>query len=183
MTKYTLAQTGGTDLQTTFRFQMVVEPYSILGLTERLTAYITETDLPRATGEPIIWSLPGGMKNHQAGKRTIQPINMTFVIPSTSSSSWYRVFEKWGASTYNLNTGTNIGKSQYCTDGISIEIMGEDDAIKYIFRMLKAQLTDVNYGTLNSETNDLLKVSGTLVYDNYQVTDGNGVLLSGSSNA
>jgi len=183
MTNFTLAQTGGTDIQTTFRFELDVVTDSALGIADSITAYIQSTDLPSATGEPIIWSLPGGMKNHQAGKRTIKPINMEFVTSTDSTSSWYTTLEKWGAATYNLNTGTNKGKQNYCTDGITIKLKGEDNVIKYQFRLLRAQPTEVNYQTVNSEGNELLKVSCTLVYDNYELYDGNGVLLTAKTNS
>ena len=32
----------------------------------------------------------------------------------------YKLLEKWSHATYDLNTGTNIGKANYCTDGIYI---------------------------------------------------------------
>ena len=88
-----------------------------------------------------------------------------------------------GYATYNLNTGTNKGKLNYCTDGITIKLKGEDDSVKYMFRLLRAQPTEINYGTVSSEGNDLLKVTCTLVYDNFEVTDGNNVILSGQSNS
>lgn len=52
----------------------------------------------------------------------------------------------------------------------------------YIFRLLRAQPTETNYGAVNSEGNELIKVTTTLVYDNYELTDGNGTLLRGQSN-
>ena len=87
------------------------------------------------------------------------------------------MLEKWSHATYDINTGTNIGKARYCTDSISIYMKGEDDVVKYIFRLLRAQVTSCNYGSLGSESNDLIKVNATFVYDNYQVTDGNGIIL------
>jgi hypothetical protein len=184
MSNFKLRETGGTNIQTTFRFELAIAPdpnNSALGLTDAITAYIQSTDLPSATGEPIIWSLPGGMKNHQAGKRTIKPISMEFVIPTGSTGSIYKVLEKWGNATYDLNTGVNTGKGRYTSDGVSIKIKGEDDQPRYIFRLLKAQPTEVSYGTVNSEGNELLKVSCTWVYDNYELTDGNGIILRGLS--
>jgi hypothetical protein len=118
------------------------------------------------------------MKNYQAGKRTIEPITTVFVVPTTAGQgSIYTLLEKWSKATYDLNTGTNIGKARYCTDGISIYVKGEDDENKYIFRLNRAQVTRCNYGSLSSESNDLIKVSATFVYDNYEVTDGNGIIL------
>lgn len=183
MTNFKLSQTGGTDIQVSFRFELDVQPNASLGLTDSITAFITSTDLPSATGEPIIWSLPGGMKNHQAGKRTIKPINMEFVTSTDSTSSWYTTLEKWGRATYNLNDGTNAGKQNYSYDYLTIKLKGEDDSIKYQFRLLKAQPTDVNYSTVNSEGNDLLKVTCTLVYDNYELRDGAGILLYSKTQA
>ena len=99
MTNFKLRETGGKDIQTSFRFELEVADdasNSLLGLGAPITAYITSTDLPSASGEAIIWSLPGGMKNHQAGKRTIKPINMEFVTSSNQTGSWYKVLERWG---------------------------------------------------------------------------------------
>ena len=178
---YTLDMTSKTDIQTTFRFEIYIaadEANQALGLTEDITGYIQNCDLPAAPGEPLTWHLPGGMKNYQAGKRTIEPVSMTFVVPTTAGQgSILTLLEKWAHATYDLNTGTNIGKARYCTDGISIYMKGEDDVVKYIFRMLRAQVTRCNYGTLSSESNDLIKVNATFVYDNYQLTDGNGIIL------
>jgi hypothetical protein len=185
MANFQLSQTGNTDIQTAFRFRLNVATQSNsseLGLNNKISAYIISTDLPSATGEPIVWSLPGGMQNHQAGKRTIKPINLEFVIPSVAGSSWYRTVEKWHNATYNLNNGQNVGKATYCTDGISIALESERGETMYIFRLLRAQPTETNYGAVNSEGNELIKVTTTLVYDNYELTDGNGTLLRGQSN-
>ena len=181
MANYTLNQTGGTDIQTTFRFEIYIAAdaaNSALGLTEDVTGYIQSCDLPAAPGDPITWHLPGGMKNFQAGKRTVRPISMVFVVPTTAGNgSIYTLLEKWAKATYDLNKGTNIGKARYCTSGIYIKVKGEDDAVKYVFRLLRAQVTDCNYGSLASETNDLIKVQCSFIYDNYEVKDGNGIEL------
>ena len=182
MVAYSLDQTAKTDLQTTFRFEIYIaadEANTALGLTEDITGYIQNCDLPAAPGEPIVWHLPGGMKNYQAGKRTIRPISLTFVVPTTAGNgSVYRLLEKWAEATYDLNKGTNMGKRNYCTDGIYIYVKGEDDEVKYTFRLKRAQVTECNYGTLGSETNDLIKVTCTMVYDNYEVRKGkNGSIL------
>lgn len=181
MANYTLAQTSGIDLQTTFRFSIHIAAdaaNTALGLKEDVTAYIQRCDLPVAPGDPITWHLPGGMKNFQAGKRTVQPVSMEFVVPTTAGQgSIYTLLEKWSKATYDLNTGTNIGKANYCTDGISIYVKGEDDSAKYIFRLLRAQVTQCSYGALSSEDNGLIKVNATFIYDNYIVTDGNGIVL------
>ena len=178
MANYTLNQTGQTDIQTTFRFEIHIDVdagTSALGLKQDVTGYIQRCDLPVAPGDPIIWHLPGGMKNYQAGKRTIEPISMEFVVPTTAGyGSIYTLLEKWAHATYDLDKGTNIGKRNYCTSAISIYIKGEDDAIKYRFRMLRAQVTRCNYGTVSSESNDLIKVSCSFVYDNYELYDGTG---------
>ena len=192
MANFSLDQTYGNnakDIQTTFRFEIHIRAdESALGLTNDVVGYIQNTDLPAATGEPIIWHLPGGMKNHQAGKRTPRPISMTFVVPTTSTStsfrgSIYRMLEKWAHATYDLNKGTNIGKKRYCTDAISIVLKGEDDTPQYTFELKAAQVTECNYGSLGSETNDLIKVSCTMVYDNYVVHRGGigGVVLNTSN--
>ena len=178
MANYKLNETGGTDIQTTFRFEVHIaadQANSQLGLTEDVTGYIQRADLPVAPGDPITWHLPGGMKNFQAGKRTVRPISMEFVVPTTAGNgSIYTLLEKWSHATYNINTGTNIGKRNYCTDGISIKIKGEDDNVKYEFRLMRAQVTECNYGTVSSESNDLIKVNCNFIYDNYMVYDGSG---------
>jgi hypothetical protein len=173
-----LSQTWATDIQTTFRFEIEIDGARDpqLGLTSTVVGYIQSSDLPTAPGDPIIWHLPGGMKNHQAGKRTVEPINMTFVVTTNKDDSIYRMLEKWAHATYDLDKGTNIGKARYCTDAISIILKGEDNAQKYKFRLKRAQVTRCNYGSVSSESNDLIKVSCTIVYDNYEVTQ-NGVVL------
>ena len=181
MAQYSLAETGGTDIVTTFRFFIHIAAdaaNSALGLTEDVTGYIQSCDLPVAPGSPITWHLPGGMQNYQAGKRTVRPISMTFVVPSSAASgSIYTLLEKWSKATYDLDRGTNIGKARYCTNGIYIKIKGEDNSDKYIFRLLRAQVTECSYGTVASESNDLIKVNCTFQYDNYEVRDGNGIEL------
>lgn len=177
MANYRLSQTAKTDIQTTFRFQINIKANdaanAALGLTEDITGYIQQSDLPSAPGEPITWHLPGGMKNFQAGKRTVQPISMTFVVPTTAGNgSVYKLLEKWAHATYDLDRGTNVGKRNYCSDGIYIILKGEDDSPKYSFRLLRAQVTNCNYGTVSSETNDLIKVQCTFIYDNYAVYPG-----------
>ena len=179
MSSYSLNQTGGIDIQTTFRFAIHIAADAanqVLGLTEDVTAYIQRCDLPVAPGDPIIWHLPGGMKNFQAGKRTVRQISTEFVVPTTAGNgSIYTLLEKWAEATYDLNKGTNKGKANYCTDAISIYCKGEDDSIKYEFHLLRAQVTDVNYGTVSSESNDLIKVSASFIYDNYEIFDGNRI--------
>lgn len=178
MANFSLSQSSVTDLQTTFRFEIYIaadEANSSLGLTDDVTGYIQNCDLPAAPGEPITWHLPGGMKNYQAGKRTTRPISMTFVVPTTAGNgSIYNLLEKWSQATYDLNKGTNVGKRNYCTSGIYIYVKGEDDEVKYTFRLLRAQVTDCNYGSLSSEANDLIKVNCTFYYDNYEVRKGKG---------
>ena len=181
MGKLNLNTTYYTDIQTTFRFEIHIAldaSSAQLGLTEDVTGYIQRCDLPTAPGDPIIWHLPGGMKNHQAGKRTVRPISLEFVVPTTAGNgSIYKLLETWAHATYDINRGTNIGKRNYCTDAISIRLKGEDDTVKYQFRLRRAQVTDCQYGTVSSESNDLIKVSCTMVYDNYELTDGAGTPL------
>lgn len=169
MGNFQLRETYATDIQTDFRFELLIEPNAPLGLTEKIVGYIQSSDLPCAPGEPIVWHLPGGMKNHQAGKRTIKPLSMQWVTATAHKESVIRMCEKWAHATYDLNRGTNIGKALYCTDGIYINLKGEDDTIQYSFHLLRAQITDCDYGTINSESNELLKVSCTMVYDDYEV--------------
>ena len=176
MANYRLQDTWSTDIQTTFRFRVVIAADSAntaLGLTEDVVGYIQTSNLPSAPGQPITWNLPGGMKNYQAGKRTVNPITMTFVVPTTAGNgSIYKLLEKWAYATYDLDKGTNIGKRNYCTDGIYIILKGEDDSDKYTFRLRRAQVTNCDYGNVSSEANDLIKVSCTFIYDNYEVHQG-----------
>lgn len=178
MANFKLNDTSGIDIQTTFRFEIhigVDAGTQAMGLQEDVMGYIQRCDLPVAPGDPIIWHLPGGMKNHQAGKRTVEPLSLEFVVPTTAGyGSIYTLLEKWSHATYDLNRGTNIGKARYCTSAISIYIKGEDDSLKYKFRPLCAQVTRCNYGSVSSESNDLIKVTCTLVYDNYELYDANG---------
>ena len=179
MANYSLNSTGQTDIQTTFRFELHLAADAAnraLGLTEDVTGYIQKCDLPAAPGEPITWHLPGGMKNFQAGKRTVRGISMGFVVPTTAGNgSIYTLLEKWAHATYDLDKGTNAGKRNYCTNGISIYLKGEDDTVKYAFRLIRAQVTDCSYGSVDSETNSLIKVTAGFIYDNYEVLDGNNI--------
>jgi len=185
MANYSLADTSGTDLLTTFRYRIRINPSfaGSTGLKEEIEAYSNSCDLPSANGSPLVWNMPGGMQNYQAGKRTINPISMTFVVDTEAGNkSIYTVLEHWTNATYNLNTGANKGKKNYCTDGISIDILGErarmgsdtTQSVKYTFQLLRAQVTQVGYGTLSGESNSLLTVSCQLVYDDFKVTDGSG---------
>lgn len=181
MANLSLAATGNTDILTTFRFELHIDASSspIIGLDQDVVGYIQSCDLPVAPGDPLVWHLPGGMKNFQAGKRTVQAINTVFVVDSNpNKSSILKMLEKWTHATYDLNTGTNRGKANYCTDAISIWVKGEDDAVKYSFRLKRAQVTNCSYGSVSSESNDLIKVSATFIYDNFEVRAGqNGNLL------
>ena len=185
MSTYRLSDTFKTDIQTTFRFEIEIaaDPANTaLGLTEDVTGYIQNCDLPVAPGDPLIWHLPGGMKNHQAGKRTVQPISLTFVVPTTAGNgSIYKLLEVWSHATYDLDRGTNIGKANYCTDGIYINLKGEDDQVKYSFHPMRSQVTNCNYGSVSSESNDLIKVSCTLIYDTYEILNGSGVNVRNSN--
>ena len=180
MAFFDLRSTGGSNIMTTFRFEMEVatdSANSTLGLDDKLTAYITTCELPTSNGETIPWKMPGGMTNNQAGMRNTKPINVEFVVASEYTNSWYRVLKKWEAATYNLNDGSNKGKALYCTDAISIRLKGEDQITKYRFHLLRAQVSDLNFNSVNSEANELLKVSCTLTYDNYEVYDGESSLV------
>ena len=182
MAFFDLRSTGGTNIMTTFRFELEVATdtaNSTLGLDDKLTAYITSCDLPHSSEEAIPWSMPGGMKNYQAGMRKTEPINVEFVVCSEYMNSWYRVLRRWEAATYNLNDGTNKGKSLYCTDAISLRLKAEGGVTKYRFHLLRAQVGNIDFKQVNSETNELMKVSCQIIYDNYEVYDGNNKLIEG----
>ena len=181
MAFFDLRSTGGTNIMTTFRFEMEVATDSAnttVGLDDKLTAYITQCDLPTSTGEALEWSLPGGMVNYQAGKRKTKPINVEFVVCAEQTNSWYKTLRMWEKATYNLNDGTNAGKAHYCTDGISIRLKAENGTTKYRFHLLRAQVTDIDMKQINSEDSALLKAGCTIVYDNYEIYDGNNKLLA-----
>lgn len=182
MGNFRLRETYATDIQTDFRFELYIAPNNQLGLTDKIVGYIQQTNLPHATGTPIVWHLPGGMRNHQAGKREVQPIQMTWVTATANRDSVYRMCEKWQHATYDLDSGTNIGKANYCTDGIYINLKSENDKIEYSFQLIRAQMTDIDPGTVNSESNDSLKVTCSLIYDNYILRAGwGGAILRDTS--
>lgn len=185
MAYYNLNQTGGTNIHTDFRFELEVVTdtnNSTLGLNDKLTAFITKCDVPCAPGKAIGWFMPGGMRNWQAGPRRTKDISMNFVVASDLSQSWYRTLERWGDACYNLNTGNNAGKAGYCSDAISIRIKGEDGNTRYRFRLLRAQIIEMEYGTLESEGEKLIDVSCKIAYDNYEVYDGSNSLIQATSN-
>jgi hypothetical protein len=182
---FTLRETGYTDIHTNFRFAIKIytdAANSSLGVSDTIMGYIISSDLPSANGDAIPWYLPGGMANHQAGPRRVKPINMEFVVSTNQEQSVIRLCEKWGNATYNLNDGTNAGKKDYCTDGISIQLKSEKGSVRYIFRLLRAQIQDINYLPVTSEGQDLLKVSFGLVYDDYKVFNGAGTEVKYLSN-
>jgi hypothetical protein len=185
MAYYNLNQTGGTNIHTDFRFELEVVTdvnNSALGLNDKLTAFITKCDVPCAPGKAIAWFMPGGMRNWQAGPRRTKDISMNFVVSSDLTQSWMRTLEKWGDACYDLNTGNNKGKAGYSSDAISIRIKGEDGNTRYRFRLLRAQIIEMDYGSLDSEGEKLLTVSCKIAYDNYEIYDGNNVLIQNASN-
>lgn len=184
MARFKLSDTAQTDIQTTFRYEVVIltndEAAQINGIQDSIVGYALSAELPCAPGEPIAWYMPMGMRNWQAGKRQTKEISLSFVVPTNDAlqrKSIYYMLETWGNSTYNLNRGTNRGKALYCSDSIYIRLRTELDAVAYSFQLLRAQPTTVNYGTLSSEGNELVQVDMTLVYDNYKVYAGDGTLL------
>ena len=185
MAFFSLRETANTNIHTDFRFELEIindVNNASLGLNTKLTAFITSCDLPCAPGEGIGWFMPGGMRNWQAGKRLTKDISLNFVVSSDVKQSWIRTLQKWGNACYDLNTGNNAGKAGYSVDGVTIRVKGEDGITRYWFRLLRAQITDVSYGTLNSEGNDLLRVSCTMIYDNYEIYDSNNNLIESGSN-
>ena len=187
MANYSLRQTGGIDIQTDFRFEIEImadSSTSLIGIApnDSCVAYIQTCTLPHANGAAITWHLPGGMKNYQAGKRENQECEVEFVIPSTpNEGSWYRILEHWSEACYDMNKGTNIGKKNYCSDAIYINLRRENDSIAYRFHMLRAQPTKVDYSKVSSESSgagELLKVKASFIYDLYELTDADGNPLS-----
>lgn len=184
MARFKLSDTANTDIQTTFRYEVVIltndEAAKINKIQDSIVGYALSAELPCAPMDPIGWFMPMGMRNWQAGKRLTKEISLEFVVPTNDAlqrKSIYYMLETWHNNCYNLNRGTNAGKSNYCTDSIYIRLRTERDAIAYSFQLLRAQPTTVNYGSLSSEGNELVKVQMTLVYDNYKVFAGDGGLL------
>lgn len=184
MARFKLSDTANTDIAVNFRYEVVIllndEAARLNKLQDSIVGYSTSAELPAAPGNAIPWYMPMGMKNHQAGKRETKPISLEFVVPTNDAlqrRSIYYMCETWQNNCYNLNRGTNRSKALYCTDGIFIRLRTELDGIAYSFQLLRAQPTEVNYGAMNSEGQELVKVSVTLVYDNYKLFAGDGGLL------
>lgn len=169
MAKYDLRSQGNTNIQTTFRYEIKFPARTDLGLTDSLTVYCTSSQLPKAMLEAIVWHQPFGMKNHQAGVRTVQPVPIEFVVPTGKGQmNIYNMLNLWCHSTYDLNRGTNIGKGRYAVDGIQILLKNELGATEHTFELIRAFPTDVEFGTVSSEDNSPLKASMTLIYDNFK---------------
>ena len=190
MARFKLSDTAKTDIQTTFRYEVVIltndEAAKLNKIQDSIVGYALSAELPCAPGDPIAWFMPMGMRNWQAGKRLTKEISLEFVVPTNDAlqrKSIYYMLENWSNNTYNLNRGTNRGKANYCTDSIYIRLRTEKDAIAYSFQLLRAQPTTVNYGSLSSEGNELVKVQMTLVYDNYKIFDATGNPLNVDSTA
>lgn len=190
MARFKLSDTAKTDIQTTFRYEVVIltndEAAKLNKIQDSIVGYALSAELPCAPGDPIAWFMPMGMRNWQAGKRLTKEISLEFVVPTNDAlqrKSIYYMLETWQNNTYNLNRGVNSGKALYCTDSIYIRLRTERDAIAYSFQLLRAQPTSVNFGSLSSEGNELLKVQMTLVYDNYKIFSGDGNLLLDDSTA
>jgi hypothetical protein len=186
--RFNLSDTTETDIAVNFRYEVVIglpteTAVSENKLMDEIVGYSVSAELPSAPGEAIEWYMPMGMRNHQAGKRKTKPIQLEFVVPTNTDlakKSIFYMLEMWGTNCYNLNRGTNIGKAKYCTDAIWIRLITQDDQIAYTFQLLRAQPTEVSYGTMNAEGSELVKVSMTLVYDNYKVYTGGGGSNTGS---
>jgi len=185
MAYYNLSQTGGTNLHTTFRFELEVVTDANngrLGLSDKLTAFVTSCDVPCAPGTVLPWKMPGGMRSWQAGWRETKDIHLEFVVTSDSAQSWIRTLEKWGDAAYDLETGNNAGKAGYSSNALQIRVKGEDGKTRYRFKVKRAIIHNMQYGTLSSEQNELLKISCDIAYDKYEIYDINNALIQSSSN-
>jgi len=176
MAKFNLSTSGGTDIQLSYTYDLTFPVSTFLGLNDELTCYVTSVELPSASGEAVIWHQTYGKKNHQAVKRTNKPISLEFVVPTTFENlNTQHMIERWLDATYNMNTGKNIGKAQYAVNGVRIRVMAaQGEKITSSYVLFKAFPTEVNFGTMSNESNELLKVSMTLVYDLYTMFDGKG---------
>ena len=169
MANFNLQATGNTNIQTNFRYQVIFPTQPQVGMSDNVTAFCTSAQLPKANGETIPWNMPMGMVNNQAGKRKTQPIQLEFVCDTDSIANAHALFDTWGTASYNINTGVNLSKANYAVDGVMIQLLDENGDVLRTFTMLRAQPTDMDFGTVTSEGNELLKVSCTLIYDNYSV--------------
>lgn len=166
-----LRATGNKNIQTTFRYEVVFPNSPRLGLNDQITVYCVSCDLPKVMRQHLVWSMPGGMENKQAGKGKVQPIKMTFVTPSNSDTSTdvIQMITLWGNSAYNINTGKNASKAVYAVDGVWIHLKDESMNNRHSFQLLKAQMTDSDYSTVQSEQGELLKVTASMEFDNFKV--------------
>lgn len=190
MARLKLSDTAQTDVAVNFRYEVVIlvndEAAKLNHIQDTIVGYASQAEIPCAPGNAIEWYMPMGMRNHQAGKRKTKPVTWEFVVPTTDAlqrQSIYYMLENWGNNCYNLNRGTNVGKANYCTDGLFLRQRTERDGIAYSWQLLRAQPTDLNYGTMNSEGEEIVKVSVTLVYDNYKLFAGDGTLLNDDATA
>jgi hypothetical protein len=184
MSNFDLKSTGNTNLQTTFRFEIFFPQNTALGIYDSITTYSASVQIPKAFRDAIIWNMPMGMQNHQPGKGTVQPIQTEFFVPTNAGGTSgsvlnnsskpdygiYNMLEAWSNAVYNLNDGTSLGKSGASMDGIKIMLKDESGKPRHTFTLLRSFPTEVDYGTASSESSDLLKVSCTLIYDNYSYT-------------
>lgn len=190
MARYKLSDTYQTDVAVNFRYEVVIlvndEAAQLNHIQDSIVGYASSAEIPCAPMEPIEWYMPMGMLNHQAGKRKTKEVRWEFVVPTTDAlqrKSIYYMLENWSNNLYNLNRGTNVGKANYCTDGLFLRLRTERDGIAYSWQLLRAMPTDVDYGSMNSEGNEIVKVSATFVYDNYKCFAGDGTLLNTDTTA
>lgn len=184
MARYKLSDTYQTDIAVNFRFEVVIlvndEAAKVNHIQDSIVGYATSAEIPCAPMDPIEWALPMGMINHQAGKRKTKEVRWEFVVPTTDAlqkQSIYYMLENWQNSLYSLNRGTNRGKALYCTDGLFLRLRTELDGIAYSWQLLRAMPTQVDFGSVNAEGNELVKVGVTFIYDNYKTFAGDGTLL------
>ncbi len=170
MALFDLRSQGARNIQTDFRYELIFPSISSLGLSDSLSVYCTSASLPKASQSFLAWFMQFGKKNHQAGKRETEEIQLEFVVPTGTGTAIniFNMFQLWLNSTFDLNTGYNTGKGNYAVDGVKIVLHNELGVAEHTFELLKAFPTQVDYGTVKSESNDLFKVTMNLIYDDYK---------------
>ena len=176
MAHFSLLSNGNTNIQTAFRYQLNFPTIAAVGgtLNDGCTVYCVSAQIPRASQTPIEWHAPMGVISHQAGKRVIEPITLEFLVPASTADAdnVYKILSTWYHSTFDLTTGVNLGKSNYAVDNVELVLLDQAGNAVHTFTLFRAFPTTAEFGTVNSEGTDLLKVSMTLTYDYFKL-DGN----------
>ena len=89
MARFKLSDTANTDIQTTFRYEVVIltndEAAKLNKIQDQIVGYALSAELPCAPMDPIGWFMPMGMRNCQAGKRLTKDISLELVVPTNDA--------------------------------------------------------------------------------------------------